>query len=235
MNIIKSTKEALLVPIHPAGWPFIFLFVLASGIITYFWTLFILPGCLLSLWCVYFFRNPRRVTPITDNLVISPADGRVLSTGIENVPADLALPEGEWRRVSIFMNVFDVHVNRAPVAGKVIETAYHEGAFLNASLDKASEQNERQNMVLETDGGQKIGVVQIAGLVARRIILEAAVGDRLNVGQQYGIIRFGSRVDVWLPSTTPVTVLAGQRTIAGETVIADLSGKYSEPEAGTVR
>ncbi|MGB2107580.1 MAG: phosphatidylserine decarboxylase, partial [Candidatus Puniceispirillum sp.] len=114
MNIIKSTKEAVLVPIHPAGWPFIFLFVLVSGIITYFWTLFVLPGCLLSLWCVYFFRNPRRVTPVSDNLVISPADGRVLSTGIENVPADLALPKGEWRRVSIFMNVFDVHVNRAP-------------------------------------------------------------------------------------------------------------------------
>jgi len=133
------------------------------------------------------------------------------------------------------MNVFDVHVNRAPVAGKVIETAYHEGAFLNASLDKASEQNERQNMVMEIEGGQQIGVVQIAGLVARRIILEAAVGDHLNVGQQYGIIRFGSRVDVWLPAKTPVTVLAGQRTIAGETVIADLAGNYDEPVAGTVR
>jgi phosphatidylserine decarboxylase len=162
---------------------------------------------------------------VTDHLVIAPADGRVLSTGIVPVPDDLDLPKGEWRRISIFMNVFDVHVNRAPVAGKVIATSYHKGAFLNASLDKASEQNERQNMVLEMASGQPVGVVQIAGLVARRILLEAAVGDYLNIGQQYGIIRFGSRVDVWLPATTPVYVLAGQTTIAGETILADLSGK----------
>ena len=133
------------------------------------------------------------------------------------------------------MNVFDVHVNRAPVAGKVIATSYHEGAFLNASLDKASEQNERQNMVLEMASGQPVGVVQIAGLVARRILLEAAVGDYLNIGQQYGIIRFGSRVDVWLPATTPVYVLAGQTTIAGETILADLSGKTAEITNGVRR
>jgi phosphatidylserine decarboxylase len=172
---------------------------------------------------------------VTDHLVIAPADGRVLSTGIVPVPDDLDLPKGEWRRISIFMNVFDVHVNRAPVAGKVIATSYHKGAFLNASLDKASEQNERQNMVLEMASGQPVGVVQIAGLVARRILLEAAVGDYLNIGQQYGIIRFGSRVDVWLPATTPVYVLAGQTTISGETILADLSGKTAEITDGVCR
>ena len=235
MNIFKSFKDEVLVPIHPAGWPFIFLFILVSAAISYLWTLFVLPGTLLSLWCVYFFRNPKRTTPITDYLVVSPADGRILSTDVLPVPEDLDLPLGEWRRISIFMNVFDVHVNRSPVAGKVVATAYHKGAFLNASLNKASEQNERQNMVVEMASGQKIGVVQIAGLVARRILLEAAVGDHLNVGQQYGIIRFGSRVDVWLPAATPVNVLVGQTAIAGESILADLSGKMEEITDGVCR
>jgi len=235
MNIYKSVKDEVLVPIHPAGWPFIFIFILVSAVTTYFWAWFVLPGSFLSLWCIYFFRNPKRTTPVSDHLVISPADGRVLSTGIMPVPDDLDLPKGEWRRVSIFMNVFDVHVNRAPVAGKVIATSYHKGAFLNASLDKASEQNERQNMVLEMASGQAVGVVQIAGLVARRILLEAAVGDHLNIGQQYGIIRFGSRVDVWLPASTPVAVLAGQTAVAGETILADLSGAMTEITNGICR
>jgi phosphatidylserine decarboxylase len=235
MNVFKSFKDEVLVPIHPAGWPFIFLFILVSAAISYLWTLFVLPGILLSLWCVYFFRNPKRTTPITDYLVVSPADGRILSTDILPVPEDLDLPLGEWRRISIFMNVFDVHVNRSPVAGKVVATAYHKGVFLNASLNKASEQNERQNMVVEMASGQKIGVVQIAGLVARRILLEAAVGDQLNVGQQYGIIRFGSRVDVWLPAATPVNVLVGQTAVAGESILADLSGKMQEITDGVCR
>jgi phosphatidylserine decarboxylase len=235
MNIYKSVKDEVLVPIHPAGWPFIFLFILVSAVATTFWAWFVLPGSFLSLWCIYFFRNPKRTTPVSDHLVISPADGRVLSTGIMPVPDDLDLPIGEWRRISIFMNVFDVHVNRAPVAGKVIATSYHKGAFLNASLDKASEQNERQNMVLEMASGQAVGVVQIAGLVARRILLEAAVGDHLNIGQQYGIIRFGSRVDVWLPASTPVAVLAGQTAVAGETILADLSGAMTEITDGICR
>ena len=134
-----------------------------------------------------------------------------------------------------FYECFDVHVNRSPVAGKVVATAYHKGAFLNASLDKASEQNERQNIVIEMASGQKIGVVQVAGFVARRILLEAAVGDHLNVGQQYGIIRFGSRVDVWLPAEIPVNVLVGQTAIAGESILADLSGKIEEITEGVCR
>ncbi len=235
MNIFKSVKDEIFVPIHPAGWPFIFLFVLSSTALSYFWTPFLLPGHFLSLWCVYFFRNPKRTTPITDHLVISPADGRILSTDIVPVPDDLDLPEGDWRRISIFMNVFDVHVNRSPVAGKVVATAYHEGSFFNASLDKASTQNERQNMIVETASGRRVGVVQIAGLVARRILFEAAVGDYLNIGQQYGIIRFGSRVDVWLPAVTPVQVLPGQTAVAGETILADLSGKIGELKGGVCR
>ena len=229
MNIYKSVTEEVLVPVHPAGWPFIFLFVLTSLLISYYWQPFILLGMLLCLWCIYFFRNPRRTTPVTDNLVISPADGRVLSTNVAKVPDNLDLPTGEWRRISIFMNVFDVHVNRAPVSGEVVATSYHKGQFLNASFDKASEKNERQNMVLQCKDGQKIGVVQIAGLVARRILLETAIGDHLSIGQQFGIIRFGSRVDVWVPATVSVLVLAGQKTIAGETIIADLSGVILEP------
>ena len=228
MNILISVKDEVLVPIHPAGWPFIFLFCFVTAVISYAWLWFFLPGSFLCLWCVYFFRNPVRTTPVTDNLVISPADGRVLSTGIVDVPNGLDLPDGEWRRISIFMNVFDVHVNRSPVAGKVVKTHYRKGAFLNASLDKASDKNERQNLVIEMASGQQIGVVQIAGLVARRILLESAVGDYLNVGQQFGIIRFGSRVDVWVPAATPVLVLPGQTMVAGETILADLSGAAAE-------
>ena len=229
MNIYKAIKEEMLVPVHPAGWPFIFIFVVVSILVTALWSPFVLPGTLLSLWCVYFFRNPVRTTPVTDTYVVAPADGRVLSTGTAPVPDDLDLPDGEWRRVAIFMNVFDVHVNRAPVAGQVMATSYHPGQFVNASLDKAAVENERQNIVMQTASGQSVGIVQIAGLVARRILLEAGVGDRLAIGQQFGIIRFGSRVDLWIPADTPVLVMPGQRTTAGVTVIADLSGTIAEP------
>ena len=229
MNIYKAITEEVLVPVHPAGWPFIFIFVVASVLLSVLWSTFVLPGTLLCLWCVYFFRNPVRTTPVTENYVVAPADGRVLSTDVAPLPAELDLPAGEWRRIAIFMNVFDVHVNRAPVAGRIVDTNYHAGKFFNASLDKSAEENERQNIVMQTGAGQKVGIVQIAGLVARRILLESAVGDELAIGQQFGIIRFGSRVDLWLPADTPVLVLAGQRTVAGETVLADLSGTISEP------
>ena len=218
-------------PIHPAGWPFIFLFILVSAIITYFWAGFLLPGSLLSLWCIYFFRNPKRTTPVTNHLVIAPADGRVLSTGIVPVPDDLDMPKGEWRRISIFMNVFDVHVNRSPFAGTIGHQIYVKCKFVNASLDKAHHENER--MVQRLDTGDKraphIGIVQIAGLVARRILCDVRVDDKLSAGQLFGIIRFGSRVDVWVPEEIAPLVLVGQKTIAGETVLADLSGKRSGP------
>ena len=164
-----------------------------------------------------------------EGLVISPADGVVQMIERAMPPEEIGFGASKLTRVSIFMNVFDVHVNRAPVAGRVVDTNYHAGKFFNASLDKAAEENERQNIVMQTAAGQKVGIVQIAGLVARRILLESAVGDELAIGQQFGIIRFGSRVDLWLPADTPVLVLAGQRTVAGETVLADLSGTISEP------
>ena len=207
MNICKAITEKFLF-VHPAGWPFIFIFVVGSILVTMFWSPFILPGTLLSLWCVYFFRNPVRTTPVTDNFVVAPADGRVLSVGEAELPEDLDLPAGEWRRVAIFMNVFDVHVNRAPVAGQITSTSYHKGAFLNASLDKASEANERQNITMETHAGQPVGIVRSPA--SWRILLEAGVGDRLAIGQQFGIIRFGSRVDLWIPASTPVLVMPGR-------------------------
>jgi len=225
MNILKSIKEEVMVPIHPAGWPFIFIFFLATALLGYFWILLLFPSSLLCIWCIYFFRNPSRITPKSEKIIVSPADGRILSTDIQSLPDDLELPKGEWRRISIFMNVFDVHVNRAPVGGKVTSAVYHKGSFVNASLDKASEQNERQTLILEMKNGQKIGVVQIAGLVARRILLETAVGDYLNIGQQFGMIRFGSRVDVWIPSSAVVRVLSGQKAIAGETLLAEFDYK----------
>ena len=228
MNIYKAITEEVLVPVHPAGWPFIFIFVVGSILVTMLWSPFILPGTLLSLWCVYFFRNPVRTTPVTDDFVVAPADGRVLSVGEAELPEDLDLPAGEWRRVAIFMNVFDVHVNRAPVAGQITSTSYHEGAFLNASLDKASGRMNAGTSPWNTCWAAG-GHCPDRGLVARRILLEAGVGDRLAIGQQFGIIRFGSRVDLWIPASTPVLVMPGQRTVAGETVIADLSGALAEP------
>ena len=225
MNIFQSVKKEVLVPIHPTGWPFIFLFWLVTFVISYFWFPFLLPGSFFSVWCVYFFRNPKRVTPIGENLVVSPADGRVLSTGVADIPDDLPLPDGEWRRISIFMNVFDVHVNRAPVTGEVIATPYHNGAFLNASFDKASEDNERQALLIETSAGVKIGCVQIAGLVARRILCDVIKEQELKTGERFGMIRFGSRVDIYVPKGTTIFVIEGQRVVAGETVLASLDGK----------
>ena len=223
MNILKSVKEELLVPIHPAGWPFIFLFWLITMVVGYFWNPFFLPGSFLSLWCIYFFRNPKRTTPVAANFVISPADGRVLSNGVVDVPDDLPLPDGEWRRISIFMNVFDVHVNRSPMQGKVTYKNYVPGSFLNASMDKASSDNERLILGMETENGKNIAFVQIAGLVARRIICDVDIGSHLRAGEVFGLIRFGSRVDIYFPSEVSVMVLKGQKMIAGETIIGDFT------------
>jgi len=238
MNIVTAIKEEMLVPIHPAGWPFIALFALVTlGISFGLWAPFAIIGVPLTLWCVYFFRNPPRTLPLEPELVIAPADGRVLSTDVAPLPDELSSLKGEYRCIAIFMNVFDVHVNRSPIAGTITNKIYHEGQFVNASLDKASTENERLALTLEVDGPRKvsIAVVQIAGLVARRIICQSAVGDRLNVGQIFGLIRFGSRVDVWMPHDTNVLVLPGQRCIAGETVIADLTNGQSEPEGSIER
>ena len=237
MNIYRAIREEVLVPIHPAGWPFIILFALVSILLGAYIPLTLAAGVPLTLWCVYFFRNPVRTIPQGEGWLIAPADGRVISIG-EAVPeAEMNLPEGKYRRVAIFMNVFDVHVNRAPVAGKVTDILYRKGKFVNASLDKASTDNERLAMTIEVDNKAKtkIGVVQIAGLVARRILCDAKVGDSLSVGQIFGLIRFGSRVDIWMPLDTNVMVLVGQKTVAGETLIADLTNTQQEPTGSVAR
>ncbi len=182
----------------------------------------------MTAWCVFFFRNPDRVTPCRAGLVVSPADGIVKSTGPAVPPPELELGPATRNRVSVFMNVFDVHVNRIPLGGAIIRLIYRPGRFFNASLDKASEHNERQGVVIATPDGSEIGLVQIAGLVARRILCGLNVGDVVQTGQGFGMIRFGSRVDVYLPPGITTLVAVGQRVIAGETVIADLQS--DEPE-----
>jgi phosphatidylserine decarboxylase len=180
----------------------------------------------LTLWVVSFFRDPVRTTPRGDKLVVSPADGLITMIARVPPPSELRSPEGladgDYTRVSIFMSVFDVHINRAPISGRVKRIAYVPGKFVNADLDKASEDNERQHFLIEDGDGVRIGFTQIAGLVARRILSFVREGDVVDVGQRIGLIRFGSRVDVYLPSGTSPRVLLGQRAIAGETVIAEI-------------
>ena len=221
------TFKTIELNIHPAGWPFIAAF---AGIAL---LLFAISGVLgtiglvLTVWCVYFFRDPDRMTPARDGLIIAPADGIVQS--IVNVPAppELGLPAGEYTRIAIFMSVFDVHVNRFPCPGTVLAKTYIPGKFLNASLDKASEDNERLALRMQIEDGREIGVVQIAGLIARRILCFVDNGYKGTTGERFGLIRFGSRVDTFLPIDIAPQVIVGQRTVAGETVLADL--KSSEP------
>lgn len=209
-------------PIHREGWPFIALFAVASGLLGLLWAPLGWLGLVLTAWCVYFFRNPDRVTPTREGLVISPADGVVCLLGHAVPPAELGMGSEPRMRVSVFMSVFDVHVNRTPIDGRVTKIAYKPGKFLNASLDKASEDNERMAVRMSTADGADIAFVQIAGLVARRIKCDLAEGQEVKAGERFGLIRFGSRVDVYLPDGVEPTVACGQRCIAGETVLADL-------------
>lgn len=219
MNMIASIRNAL-VPIHRAGYPFIAAFFVGAVILGFLWQPLFWAGFVLTLWCAYFFRDPERVTPLADHLAVSPADGRVSLVGHIVPPAELELGSEPMLRISIFMNVFDCHVNRAPMRGRIARVAYREGQFQNAELDKASEVNERNSMVIAGPKGE-IGVVQIAGLIARRIITWRATGDHLEAGERFGLIRFGSRLDVYLPDDARPRVAEGQTAIAGETVIAE--------------
>ena len=212
--------------VHPAGWPFIGIAALIAVFLSLFGGVALMFGLILFGWVVYFFRDPKRVTPVRPGLVISPADGRVIL--ISDVVPDLSLGLGtEPRtRVSIFLNVFDVHVNRSPVDGEVSHVDYRAGKFFNASLDKASVDNERNALAITMSGehpyaGQKIGVVQIAGLIARRILCTAKPTDKIKAGERFGLIRFGSRTDIYLPQGVKPLVCIGQRMIGGETIIAD--------------
>ena len=221
-------------PLHREGWRFLAIFAVITAGLFFIWQPLGWIGVVLTIWCYYFFRDPPRVTPVRDGLVISPADGVVSLIEPAIPPAEMEMGAEPMTRVSVFMNVFDCHVNRAPVAGEVLRVAYRPGKFLNASLDKASADNERNGVVLRMADGRDVGVVQIAGLVARRILCDVAPGDRLEAGQRFGMIRFGSRLDVYLPEGVAPLVAVGQRMTAGETVLADLTS--DEPaRAGAVR
>jgi phosphatidylserine decarboxylase len=223
MSILGSIRSQI-VPIHPEGYPFIGASALVSLVFLWLWPPLGWIGVVLTVWCVYFFRDPPRVTPLRDGVVIAPADGRVSRIANAAPPAELALGDRPLPRVSIFMSVFDCHVNRSPVAGRIECMVYRAGRFLSADLDKASEDNERNCIVVATAAGERIGVVQIAGLVARRIVPFVREGANVGAGERIGMIRFGSRVDVYLPRGALVLAAEGQTAVAGETVIADLRG-----------
>src|SRR5690349_2121116 len=227
MSVTASIRQQL-TPIHPEGYPFIAVFAVASLVLFWLWPPLGWLGAIATLWCVYFFRDPPRVTPIQDGIVVAPADGRICQVVSVVPPRELELGEGPLPRISIFMSVFDCHINRSPVAGRIERIVYRAGKFISADLDKASEENERNAFIIVTGAGQRVGVVQIAGLVARRIVRFTGEGDSLGAGQRIGMIRFGSRVDVYLPEGTRVLSGEGQIATAGETVIADLAGRTGE-------
>ena len=227
MSILNSIR-AQLVPIHREGYPFIGGFALASIVLFLLWSPLGWLGTLATLWCAYFFRDPPRVTPLGDGLVVAPADGCVSQVTSAVPPAELALGPDALARVSIFMSVFDCHVNRSPIGGRIERIVYKAGKFLNADLDKASEDNERNCLVVAGARG-RVGVVQIAGLIARRIVPFVREGEEIGAGERIGMIRFGSRVDVYLPAGAVPRVSEGQTSLAGETIIADLRNTASSP------
>jgi phosphatidylserine decarboxylase len=231
MSIIDSIRKQI-VPIHREGWPFIAIFAVVANLLAWIWGPLGWVGAILTAWCAYFFRDPNRTVPVGDGLVISPADGIVSLIMPAVPPPELGLSDRPMMRISVFMNVFNCHVNRVPVAGVIEKIAYRPGLFLNADLDKASEDNERNAIIVDT-GTERYGVVQIAGLIARRIVGFVEEGDRLEVGERFGLIRFGSRVDVYLPDGVKPVVGVGQTMVAGETVIAMKGKAVSERDFKT--
>ena len=229
-----SCWQSVRVSIHPAGWPFIAAFAVIAAVLGTVASPLLWLGIAVTLWCAYFFRDPVRVTPVRSGLVTSAADGHVQSIVEVVPPAEIGLGDQPMRRISVFLNVFDVHINRIPVESIIEAKVYHPGMFFNAALDKASQHNERMSLRLRLNDGRAIGVVQIAGLVARRIVCDVNEGKSVKAGERYGMIRFGSRVDIYLPLEVQPLVMVGQYVIGGETVVADL--KSSEPaRVGEVR
>ncbi len=226
MSIIDSIRKQI-VPIHKEGYVFIAIFAVAALVLGWIFAPLGWIGLALTLWCAYFFRDPARLVPLDEGIVVSPADGTVASVGLFTPPPELGFGSEPLLRISVFMSVFDCHVNRAAVAGRIIKIVYRPGLFINADLDKASEDNERNSLVIEAANG-RYGIVQIAGLVARRIVCFVASADHVGVGDRIGLIRFGSRVDVYLPAGARPLVGPGGRAIAGETIIADF--RMQEPQ-----
>lgn len=208
--------------IHREGYIFVAAFAVVSFLFSSFSASLGWIGFFLTIWCAYFFRNPDRFVPIIPGCVVSPADGCVQSVTEVSYPPELGMGDEKSVRVSIFLSIFNVHVNRIPVTGKIKELHYNPGKFLNASLDKASLYNERQSVLMETEGGIKIAFAQIAGLIARRIVCDLEEGTEVKIGDRFGIIRFGSRVDLYLPLKSAIYVTEGQTVIGGETLICDL-------------
>jgi len=227
-------KDYIFPPLHPEGPGFLALFAFGTFILWLIWSPLGVISLALTVWCFYFFRDPDRVTPTREGLVISPADGVVQSIIETNGPPELDLAQKKFTRVSVFMSVFDCHVNRIPIAGEIIKEAYVPGLFLNATLDKASADNERQCLQVKSNVGKELAVVQIAGLVARRIRCDVQANQYLDTGERIGLIRFGSRVDVYLPHDSHPLVSVGQKMVAGETVIADFKSEEAQRE-GEVR
>ena len=221
--------KTIFVPIHQAGYPFIFIFGVIALLLGSFSDFLGWLGLFLTMWCIYFFRDPVRITPEKQGIVVSPADGKVLPISNEFPPEDGPTKE-KMKKISIFMNVFNVHVNRIPFGGKIVSLKYYPGAFFNASLDKASKENERMVVKIKLDNGLYIYVVQIAGLIARRIKCELEEGKVVKAGEKFGIIRFGSRVDVYLPINFTINVLEGQTIIGGETILANQIMKLNKPK-----
>jgi phosphatidylserine decarboxylase len=218
-----SMLSTFLKPMHREGYRFVAVFAAATAVL--FWLAEPLGwiGVCLTVWCYYFFRDPPRVTPLRDGLVISPADGVVSMIGPAIPPEELGLGPAAMTRISVFMNVFNCHVNRLPIAGTIMKVAYRPGKFLNASLDKASVDNERNALAIRLPDGRDYAVVQIAGLVARRIVCDVKAGQTLRTGERFGMIRFGSRLDIYLPPGVQPLIALGQSALAGETVLADLT------------
>jgi phosphatidylserine decarboxylase len=220
-----ATLRASLPPPHPAARPFL---LAAAALIVIGWLAaplhFLLwLGLVFGLFTLFFFRDPERVPPDWPGAVVAPADGRVVAVGTRLPPPELGLPPEPRPYVGIFLSVLDVHINRAPVGGQVRRVVYRPGAFIDASLDKASETNERNALLIVTPGGEEVAVVQIAGLIARRIVCWAREGSFLRTGERFGLIRFGSRTDLYLPPGTAIRVREGQRMVGGESVIAELA------------
>ncbi|MHA1601110.1 MAG: phosphatidylserine decarboxylase [Alphaproteobacteria bacterium] len=224
----------VLIPINRAGWPFIGAAVVGAVLLSLLWGPLFWLGLLAAAFCTYFFRDPDRIIPVRDGLVVSPADGLVSAVEPAAPPPELGMGEGLRPRVSIFLSVFDVHINRVPADGTISALAYRKGTFVNAAFDKASEENERQSVRMTLPDGRDIAFVQIAGLIARRIVCDLVQGQSVHAGERFGLIRFGSRTDVYLPEGVAPLVAPGQRMIGGETVIADLVSK-EEPRGGEVR
>lgn len=228
-SLIDTITDGI-APVHGDGYKFIAIGAGVALLLFLLWPPAAWLAVLVTAWMIYFFRDPSRVTPLREGLVVAPADGKVCAIERVRPPPELGLGESQRVRVSIFLSVFDVHINRSPVAGRIVRSIYVPGSFLNAAADKASEENERRSLVIDA-GADNLAVVQIAGLIARRIVTFVKEGDSIGVGERIGLIRFGSRVDLYLPPGRDALVAVGQRAVGGETVVADLKSAEAEREA----